>query len=604
MKLLIFTIVTALFINLSEIISQDFVKVTESAVSIDSGASRSVNWIDYDNDNDLDLFISTGYRFGDDNLLYRNDNGTFVRIFNQPLTNDNLPSDGSSWGDYNNDGLPDLCVVNWWNNISLLYSNNGSGNFTFQSSSIICNLPSYSETCSWGDYNNDGLLDLFITNSEGINHKNYLYRNTGAGNFTRIDTGIAVNELGTSRGMNWVDIDNDRDLDIFVCRESNANEYLYRNNGNGYFTKVTGTPLTTNGGESWSGSWGDYDNDGDLDVFVTNWNNQKNFLYRNDGNFTFTKIINDPLVNENGYNAVSGWGDYDNDGDLDMFVSQAYVPPALTQKLVNKLYRNMLMETGSASFQKITTGALISDSGYTYGFAWGDYDSDGDLDIAMANTYGENQKNALYRNESANGNKWITIKGVGKVSNKSAIGTKIRVKANINGNAVWQMQEIDGQSGYCGQNLILHFGLGNAAGIDSIKVEWPSGSDQYFTNVAVNRTVTITENAGLVTINEKKPEANKNFQLFQNYPNPFNPFTRINYQVHHPKSFVRLICYDNLGNEVSNLVDQTQSAGSYEVTFDGTGYSSGVYYYKIFIQPLDKENEPVYNETRKMLLLK
>src|SRR6187399_792589 len=104
MRLSIFTIVTTLlFISFTEIRSQDFVKVTGSVVSIDSGASRSVNWIDYDNDNDLDLFISTGYRFGDDNLLYRNDNGTFVRIFDQPLVSDNLPSDGSSWGDYNND---------------------------------------------------------------------------------------------------------------------------------------------------------------------------------------------------------------------------------------------------------------------------------------------------------------------------------------------------------------------------------------------------------------------------------------------------------------------------------------------------------------------
>jgi len=158
------------------------VKVTSSIVSIDSGASRSVNWIDYDNDNDLDLFISTGYRFGDDNLLYRNDNGSFVRIFNQPLVGDNLPSDGSSWGDFNNDGFPDLCVVNWWNNINLLYSNQGNGNFTFLSFSVVCTQPGYSETCSWGDYNNDGLLDLFVTNSDVANHRNYLYKNNGGGN--------------------------------------------------------------------------------------------------------------------------------------------------------------------------------------------------------------------------------------------------------------------------------------------------------------------------------------------------------------------------------------------------------------------------------------
>ena len=484
--------------------AQNFSKVTNSIVSIDSGASRSVNWIDYDNDNDLDLFISNGYRYGENNYLYRNDNGTFIRIFNQPLVKDSLPSDGSSWGDFNNDGLPDLCVVNWWNKISLLYSNNGNGNFTFMNTSPVSSLQSYSETCSWGDYNNDGLLDLFITNSNGSNHRNFLYKNTGSNNFVKIDTGIVVSETAYSRCMNWVDIDNDNDLDIFVCREGNNNEFLYKNNGNGYFTKITASPLASDGGDTWSSSWGGYDNDGDLDVFITNNSNQKNSLFRNNGNFTFTKIIGDIIVNENGYNAVSGWGDFDNDGDLDMFVTQAYVPPIFTQKVVNKLYKNMLIESGTPSFEKITTGEIVNDSGYSYGFAWGDYDNDGDLDIAVANTFSENQKNALYKNESTNGNKFINIKCIGTTTNKSAIGTKLRIKANINGVGVKQMQEIDGQSGYCGQNLQIHFGLGNAKVIDSLKVEWPSGINQIFTNVTFNQNVTITENGSLVSLNEKK----------------------------------------------------------------------------------------------------
>ena len=596
MKKTLFTIFTALFFYTGALMSQDFIKLTNSVVSTDSGASRSVNWIDYDNDNDLDLFISTGYRYGDDNLLYRNDNGTFVRIFNQPLVDDSLPSDGSSWGDYDNDGLPDLCVVNWWNKINLLYSNNGAGNFTFESSSVVCNLPSNSETCSWGDYDNDGLIDLFITNSFGSNHRNLLYRNTGSGNFVKIDTGVVVNEIGNSRGVNWVDIDNDRDLDIFVCREGGLNEYLYKNNGGGYFTKVTNTPLTSSGGDSWSGSWGDYDNDGDLDVFVTNNSNEDNFLFRNDGNFSFIKITNDPIVNEAGYNAVSGWGDYDNDGDLDMFITQAYVAPSFTQKVVNKLYKNLLMESGTAAFEKITSGILVNDSGYSYGFAWGDYDNDGDLDIATANTFSENQKNALYKNEISNGNKWINIKCAGTLTNKSAIGTKVRAKANINGNAVWQMQEIDGQSGYCGQNLILHFGFGNAAVIDSLKVEWQSGTTQYFTNVPVNQSVTITENGNIISIDEKKTLINKSFELLQNFPNPFNPETRIKYQIFKSNSHVRLVIYDALGNEVVTLVNGVQREGSYEVSFNSENLSTGIYLYKLYADGL--------TETKKMILVK
>ena len=587
-------ILSLLALNSLSVHSQDFIKMTNSIVSIDSGASRSVNWIDYDNDNDLDLFISTGYRYGDNNYLYRNDNGTFTKIYDQPLVHDSLPSDGSSWGDFNNDGLPDLCVVNWWNKINLLYQNNGNGNFVFLNASPVSSLQSYSETCSWGDYDNDGLLDLFITNSDGLNHRNFLYKNTGSA-FVKIDTGATVSETAYSRGVNWIDIDSDRDLDLFVCREGNRVNFLYKNNGNGYFTKITNTALTSEAGEFWSGSWGDYDNDGDPDLFVTNNGNQKNSLFRNDGNFIFTKILNDPLVNENGYNAVSGWGDYDNDGDLDMFVTQAYVPPGFTQKLTNKLYKNLLVESGTASFQKITSGEIVNDSGYSYGFAWGDYDKDGDLDLAVANTFSENQKNALYKNNNQNGNKYITIKCTVTITNRSAIGVRVRVKTVINGTPVWQIREVEGQSGYCGQNLILHFGLGNASVIDSIKVEWPAGGNQYFTNVPVNRSVTITENGTLISVSEKKTETIKDFTLFQNYPNPFNPVTVIRYNLA-VSNFVVLKVYDALGKEASTLVNEKQNAGLHSVEFNGNNLPGGIYFYTL------KASGNI--ETRKLMLIK
>ena len=154
----------------------------------------------------------------------------------------------------------------------------------------------------------------------------------------------------------------------------------------------------------------------------------------------------------------------------------------------------------------------------------------------------------------SNGNKWINIKCVGTVTNKSAIGAKVRLKAIINGNPVWQMQEIDGQSGYCGQNLILHFGLGQASVIDSIKVEWPAGGDQYFTNVPLNRNVTITENGKIISINEKKINADMNYILNQNFPNPFNPNTVISYQIF-VSTNVFINVYDVLGKNVVTLIN-------------------------------------------------
>lgn len=253
------------------------------------------------------------------------------------------------------------------------------------------------------------------------------------------------------------------------------------------------------------------------------------------------------------------------------------------------------MESGTASFQKITSGEIVNDSGYSYGFAWGDYDKDGDLDLAVANTFSENQKNALYKNNNQNGNKFITVKCTGTITNRSAIGVRVRVKTVINGTPVWQIREVEGQSGYCGQNLILHFGLGNASVIDSIKVEWPAGGNQYFTNVPVNRSVTITENGTLISVSEKKTETIKDFTLFQNYPNPFNPVTVIRYNLA-VSNFVVLKVYDALGKEAATIVNEKQSAGLHSVEFNGNNLPGGIYFYTL------KTSSNI--ETRKLMLIK
>ncbi|RPI18113.1 MAG: T9SS C-terminal target domain-containing protein [Ignavibacteriae bacterium] len=573
--------------------SQTFTKITSGEFVNDGGASRSVNFIDYDNDGDLDLYVTNGKRFGQRNFLYNNTGGVFTRVFNTALVNDSLPYDGSSWADYDNDGDADLCAVTWYDSTNMLYQNNGSGNFVLVTGSPILINRGFSETCSWGDYDNDGLVDLFITNSEGIGPwRNRLYKNTGNGNFASVDSGavnLDVNRL--SRGVNWVDIDGDRDLDIFVCNENNQNNIIYNNNGAGYFTKVLNiTPVTT-GGNTWSSSWGDYDNDGDLDLFCANWN-QKNFLFKNDGNFNFTQITNDTIVNEVGNFACSGWGDYDNDGDLDMFVTQAYKTP--NSPLKNNLYKNQLIETGNPTFEKITSGDIVNDMGYSYGFAWADWDGDGDLDIFIAKTYNENENNAAYLN-NGNNNKWLEVKCVGRTADRSAIGTKVKIKAVINNNPVWIMREVDGQSGYCGQTLDLHFGLGNAPVIDTLKVEWLSGNTSVFTNIPVNQKLTIDENGGIIGINNINNDVPERFTLNQNYPNPFNPKTIINYQL--PMSnYVKLTIYDVMGKEVNVLVNEKQNAGKYEIEWDASNYPSGIYFYKL------KAGQN--NETRKMMLIK
>lgn len=577
----------------SFLLSQSFTKITQGSFVNDGAASRSVNFIDYDNDGDLDLYVSNGKRWGQKSFLYQNNGGVFTRIFNTGPVNDSLPFDGSSWADFDNDGNLDFCTVTWYDSVSVLYKNTGGGNFTFLNTSPIVSDRGFSETCSWGDFDNDGLVDLVVTNTKPANSRNRLYKNAGNGNFTRIDSGEVFTDIGYfSRGVNWVDIDGDRDMDLFISNEEGGNELMYKNNGGGYFTKVLNISPTTSGGDSWSSSWGDYDNDGDLDLFVANWNNQKSNLFKNEGNFNFTRITNDTIVNDPGYYACSGWGDYDNDGDLDMFVTQAYKTP--NSPLKNNLYKNKLIETGTASFEKITAGDVVNDPGYSYGFAWADWDADGDLDIFTARTYNENENNSAFLN-NGNSNKWLEIKLTGTTTNKSAIGTKVRIKAVINGTPRWLLREVDAQSGYCGENLDLHFGLGDAPVIDSIRVEWLSGTTESFTNISVNQIIRIVEGQGIIGIQQNGSLIPEGFNLYQNYPNPFNPGTRIKFDI--PKvQKVKLSVFDILGKEVAILFEGNLNAGSYETEWNGGAFSSGVYFYKL--------TSGQFTVTNKMILAK
>ena len=258
----------------------------------------------------------------------------------------------------------------------------------------------------------------------------------------------------------------DGDQDIFVTNEGNAKNSLYQNEGAGNFTKITGNAIVESIRTSAGSSWADIDNDGDFDLFVANWENQSNELFLNNGDGSFSSVNQGPVVSDGGCSFGSAFADADNDGDLDLFVCNAFCGVEN-----NFFYRNL----GDGTFEKITSGAPATDNGWTFGCAWGDYNNDGFLDLVLANTKNENQKNALYQNDG-NENHWFKLNCEGTSCNRSAIGAVIKIKATIDGNAVWQMRRIEGQSGYCSQNsLNVHFGVGDATLIDSLVVQWPSG---------------------------------------------------------------------------------------------------------------------------------
>jgi len=549
------------------IFGQNFTKITTGPIVNTAADSRSVNWVDVNNDGNIDLFISNGKAGGQNNMLYLNQGaGTFVAVTSDPIVLDGKPSDGATFADTDNDGDLDAFVANWYNESNLFYTNGGSGNFTQIVGVPLVTSGGYSETASWGDYDGDGLVDLYVSRSGATSllRRNQLYHNDGGNAFTKITAGTLVTHAFISRSVNWTDIDADGDLDLFVSNEGTGNENIYRNDGGGNFTAITTGELVNNGGSTMSSSWGDYDNDGDLDVYLCN-DGSDNALFRNEGNFNFTKITADPVTMTGSHSFSSAWSDIDNDGDLDLFVTNSYNP---TPELLNNF---LYLNNGNGSFTKVEAGAPATDLSWSYGCAFSDYDNDGFEDLAVATVAfnGNDTTDFLYHNDG-NSNHWITIKLVGTATNRSAIGTKIMVKATINGNVVWQMREISAQSSYCGQNdLRAHFGLGDADQIETIIVKWLSGAEETYSNINENQFITIVEGTGILGLNQT-PQP----QQLRIYPNAVQDLLHIDRSGQ--TKLATLGIYNALGQSLYSR-DQVGQ----RTVVDVSGFAAGNYFVKI-----------------------
>jgi hypothetical protein len=474
---LLFMVTAILFAALST--QAQFTAITNGPIISDRGDSTGCAWGDYDNDGYLDLFVSN---FGTPlNYLYHNNgDGSFTRVTAGAIATSGTNSEGATWGDYDNDGNLDLFVAVGLGGNDLLYRNNGDGSFTRITSGPVVQSGGNSRGCAWGDYDNDGYLDLFVANEQGQN--NFLFHNNGDGTFAKITSGNIVTDGGASYGCAWGDYDDDGFLDLFVAN-FNQNNFLYHNNRDGTFTRITSGRIVNDGGASQGCAWGDYDNDGLLDLFVAN-RNQRNFLYHNEGNGVFTAITNGAVVNDIGYSWSPAWVDYDNDGFLDLFVVNG--PPSGPGQN-DFLYRN----NGDGTFTRITNGIAVNDNAIGDGCAWADYDNDGFVDLFVTTL--NDQNNLLYRN-NGNDNNWITIRCVGQRSNRSGIGTKVRLKTGIGGQTRWQMREISGGSGYGSQNApFAYFGLGTTTNIEIVRLEWSSGLVQELHTPAPKQLLTAVE---------------------------------------------------------------------------------------------------------------
>ncbi|HMQ45830.1 MAG TPA: FG-GAP-like repeat-containing protein [Saprospiraceae bacterium] len=515
-----------------------FTRITEGAIVNTPSDSRSCNFVDVNNDGFDDIFISNGPSGGENNMLYLSfGNGTFSDSQGGAIITDNSASDGATFADADNDGDLDAFVVTWYGQPNYFYTNDGNGQFTLQP---LTNALTYSETASWGDYDNDGLVDLYISNSNATSPnllRNLLYKNLGNGAWMPITTGAWVQDAHISRSINWTDFDSDGDIDLFVSNEENQKNDLYRNDGTGFFTAVTDNLIVADGKSSTGSSWADVDNDGDLDLFVANYN-QHNQLFINDGMGNFSATVGQPIVQDGGSSFGSVFGDIDNDGDLDLFVVNGFGPSSGVE---NFLYLN----DGTGHFTRDLESISELETQCSYGAAFGDMDNDGFLDLAVANCKTTGQvkvANTLFHN-SGNSNKWIKIRLQGTLSNRSAIGAKIRLKATINGAERWQMREISAQDGYnCQNSLQVHFGLGDASQADSLIVEWPSGQMQNLPAILSNQTIDLTE-----PISATIPGANPWLDYWHISPNPADEIIQIKGRLNAVPDSLALILMDHHG---------------------------------------------------------
>jgi hypothetical protein len=475
--------------------------------------------------------------------LYRNNHdGTFTDVTAKSGLDKPCFAMGGAVGDYNNDGWPDIYLTCLGGNI--LYRNNGDGSFTDVTAKAGVADGRWSTGASFGDYDGDGYLDLMVTNYvdfhlndmpgfgsapnckyRGIDVQcgprglrgagDSLFHNNGDGTFTDVSKQAGVDDPDGYYGMSviWADFNNTGHPDIYVANDSTP-KFLYKNLGNGKFKDIglqSGTAVSEDGSEqaSMGIAVGDYNHTGRPSLYVTNFADENDLLYHNDGDWNFSEdsypsglaLPSLPYVK---------WGtafaDLDNDGWLDLLTVTGHVYPQVDQLPSGARYRepkvlSMNQKDGTFCDASTQAGPAIMERRASRGLAVGDLFNNGQMDAVVGDLDGAPM---LLKNEGVQGRNWVSFELAGTRSNRLAIGARLKLTAG----GITQTEEIHSGGSYLSQNdLRVHFGLGAATKIDSLEIHWPSGKVETLTNLATDKFYSVLEGQGIVPASKIAPDA-------------------------------------------------------------------------------------------------
>ena len=502
---------------------------------------NGVAFLDYDEDGWLDVYLTNGSRIegfptGQEptgHLFHNNRDGTFTDVTaSSGLAHPGWQT-GVCVGDFDNDGHEDILLTYWGQN--RLYHNNGDGTFTDVTvrAGLKQSRTRWGAGCNFLDYDKDGKLDIFVANyvefdprdatgpgaSKDCQWKgmpvlcgprgllpgrNVLYHNSGDGTFADVSesSGIAKS-TGDAIGSVSFDFDNDGWPDIYVANDSTPSE-LYHNNHNGTFSEIAqdvGAAFSADGDvQGGMGlAVGDYDADGWLDIFKTNFSDDTPNLYHNIGGGKFDDVVFSAGLGT--LTSFVGWGagfvDVDNDGWLDLLYVNGHVYPEVDRYKMDSAYRQprvLYRNLGTGRFENVSSraGPAFSERFSSRGAAFGDFNNDGLIDVVIANM---NDKPSLWLNDTANSNHAILLSLTGTRSNRSAIGARVRVLTGGHS----QIAEVhSGDSVMSMSDLRLHFGLGNASRVDAIEISWPSGLLERLRDLPVDQIIFLKEGSGII----------------------------------------------------------------------------------------------------------